>query len=289
MVKFKRAPTHKVRAARHIVREGIASGKIVPGKTTVIEKTGGNFGFGLVVACQEYGIPVELAVGLSFSPIKRRCLEFFGAELIGLDMLEKGAKPREVIDWCLANQSSLGKEYFFTDQFNNPCSLEAHFSETGPEIAAQLAEHYPELEALTFVSCGGTGASLTGIARALKDAGYAVNVVLVEPQGCDSMRGVFVDHPFEGMSVGVAPPFLDWSLINEVEYIEFSQAVDTQRLLSTRTGYFVGNTSAACLQVALRRSFSVNPHHKILTMIYDHGLWYAKGVFDAAKVRPTEI
>lgn len=164
------AGSHKVRAAQYIIREGIASGKIVPGKTTVIEKTGGNFGFGLVVACQEYGIPVELAVGLSFSPIKRRCLEFFGAELIGLDMLEKGAKPREIVDWCLANQNSLGKEYFFTDQFNNPCSLEAHFSETGPEIAAQLAEHYPEVEELTFVSCGGTGASLTGIARALKES-----------------------------------------------------------------------------------------------------------------------
>src|SRR4051812_38119981 len=93
--------SHKMRAARYIVRCAVEAGDVVPGRTTVIEKTGGNFGFGLLLACADIGVPVELAVGLSFSPLKRRFLEVSGATLIGIDKLRAGATPREVVDWHL--------------------------------------------------------------------------------------------------------------------------------------------------------------------------------------------
>ncbi len=271
--------SHKVRAARHIVRRGLESGHIVPGETTIIEKTGGNFGFGLTVACSEIGVPVEVAVGLGFSPIKRQCLDFFGAKLIGIEMLNKGAKPREVVEWHLANADALGKTYFYTDQFNNIGSLEAHLHETGPEIATQLRADFPNVTRLTFVACAGTGASLTGIAKALRAADYDVEVVLVEPEGCDSKAGVFRDHQLEGMSVGVTPPFLNWTLISEIEYVSFAKAVDMQRMLSASRGFFVGNTSAACLHVAMKRCEHFPDSYKILTVVYDHGFWYLNSIF----------
>ena len=266
--------SHKVRAARFIIEAAVAAGDIVAGQTTVIEKTGGNFGFGLAVACHQLGVPVDLAVGLSFSPIKRRYLELFGARLVGIEMLKAGATPRQVVEWHIENAVALGKQYFYTDQFNNPASVAAHELETGVEIAAQF-KAWPETRRITFVSCAGTGASLTGIARALKTAGYEVDVVLVEPDGCDSRAGLFVDHKLEGMAVGVTPPFLDWTLVSSVRRVRFDEVLEQQRTFGQQPGYFVGYTSAACLAVAEPIARDLPKHHKVLTLIYDHGLWYA--------------
>jgi cysteine synthase len=267
--------SHKVRAARFIVRKAIASGDIVPGQTTVIEKTGGNFGFGLALTCQAHGVPVELAVGLGFSAVKRRCLEVFGARLIGLDMLERGATPRAVVEWHLEHAANEGRHYFYTDQFRNAASIAAHEVETGPEIAAQLAK-WPHVRKLTFVSCAGTGASLVGIARALKLAGYSVDVVLVEPRGCDARKGIFVDHKLEGMSVGVPPPFLDWNFISEVRTVTYEEVVDTRKTFARTSGFLVGNTAAACLTVANEMAQDVAHDRKVLSILYDHGLWYVR-------------
>jgi cysteine synthase len=265
--------SHKVRAARHIVQHAVANGDIIPGVTTVIEKTGGNFGFGLTVACAEINVPVELAVGLSFSPIKRRCLEMFGAKLIGIDMLQRGALPREVIEWHLAHAQELGKKYFYTDQFKNLSNVAAHETETGPEIAQQL-RNWEQVKTLTFVSGAGTGASLTGITRALKRAGYEVRVILVEPAGCNSREGVFVDHRLEGIAVGVKPPFIDWELVSECASVTYERMSEVQRQFATTHGYFVGHTAAACLAVALSLRQTATAQHKVLSVIYDHGLWY---------------
>lgn len=265
--------SHKVRAARYIVQRALADGTIIPGVTTVIEKTGGNFGFGLTVACAEINVPVELAVGLSFSPIKRRCLEMFGGKLIGIDMLQRGAAPREVVEWHLAHAQELGKQYFYTDQFNNLGNVAAHETETGPEIAGQLRA-WEKLEAITFVSGAGTGASLTGITRALKRAGYEVRVVLVDPAGCNAREGVFVDHRLEGISVGVKPPLIDWQLVDDWQTVTYERMLETQREFATTHGYFIGNSAAGCLAIARSLAREATESHKVLSMIYDHGLWY---------------
>jgi cysteine synthase len=276
LVKFecnKPGGSHKVRAARYIVQAALQCGDIVPGHTTVIEKTGGNFGFGLIVACSEIGVPVELAVGLGFSPVKRRCLELFGAKLIGIDMLNTGSTPREVVEWHLAHADALGKRYFYTDQFSNRGNLDAHEQETGPEIVAQL-QMWPEVDSIILVACAGTGASLTGIARSLRTAGYATDVILVEPAGCDSQAGIFVDHRMEGMAVGVKPPLLDWSLVTEVIRVNQATMIAAQNSFAGTHGHYVGNTSAACLAVAREIAGRATARRKILTLMYDHGLWY---------------
>jgi cysteine synthase len=265
--------SHKVRAARRIVRKALDDGLIVPGQTTLIEKTGGNFGFGLAVEAARHGVAVDLAVGLGFSPVKRRWLERYGARLIGIEMLKDGASPRAVVEWHLENADRLGRQYFYTDQFANPESVVAHELETAAELASQL-QAWPRLERVTFAACAGTGASLTGIARGLRKAGYEVDTVLVEPAGCNGREGVFVDHPFEGMAVGVSAPFLDWELVCAVDRVSPELAEHTRWLAAQRTGFVVGMTSAACLCVALGRASEATPRHKTLAIVYDHGLWY---------------
>jgi cysteine synthase len=265
--------SHKARAARRIVHRAIEDGLVVPGQTTLIEKTGGNFGFGLALEAARHGLAVDLAVGLSFSPVKRMWLERHGARLIGVDRLKDGASPREVVEWHLENAASLGRHYFYTNQFANPESVVAHERETAPELAAQLRA-WPQVERITFVACAGTGASLTGIARGLKAAGHDVNTVLVEPDTCNTRGSIFADHPFEGMAVGVPPPFLDWQLIGSIQRVSPLDAEHTRKLVAQQTGFVVGMTSAACLCAALRVADGTGNRHKTLTIIYDHGLWY---------------
>jgi len=266
--------SHKVRAARYIVRKGVEQGLILPGSTTVIEKTGGNFGLGLVLACAEIGVPVELAVGLSFSPIKRTYLERLGATLIGVDRLHAGQTPREIVEWHLAHQTQLGKQYFYTDQFNNAGSVEAHEFETGPEIADQLDARSDDTRRLHFVACAGTGAHLTGITRALRRRDFDIAVTLVEPEGCDSRNGFFVNHRLEGMAVGVKPPMLDWDLIDEVQHVDQATMLNEQQRFAKRHGWMVGNTSAACLAVAAKIAARQTGDRKVLSIAYDHALWY---------------
>lgn len=265
------AGSHKVRAARFIIESAIARKEIIVGETTVIEKTGGNFGFGLALVCAEYGIPVELAIGLSFSPIKRKMLSEIGVDVIGVEMLKSGKSPREVVEWHLSNQESLGKKYFYTDQFKNPDSLKAHETTTGPEISSQLKSL--NIDEITLVKCAGTGASLTGVTKSLIRDGFKVKVVLVEPHGCDSKRGIFVDHKMEGMSVGVTPPFIDWSLIDEINHVTYDEMSSSKLEFLKRYGYFIGNTSAACFH-ASKNIHKNNSNENILMFVYDHGLWY---------------
>lgn len=265
------AGSHKVRAARFIIDSAIKRGDIIIGETTVIEKTGGNFGFGLALVCAEYGIPVELAIGLSFSSQKRKTLADLGVGIIGIDMLRAGKSPREVVDWHISNQNSIGKKYFYTDQFKNPDGLLAHELFTGPELSFQLQKL--NITELTLVKCAGTGASLTGVVKVLLHDGFKLRVVLVEPSGCDSRNGVFVDHKMEGMSVGVSPPFIDWNLIDETHHVNHEEMSHAKIEFLKRFGYFIGNTSAACFHISKMR-ITHRPNEKILMFVYDHGLWY---------------
>jgi cysteine synthase len=99
----------------------------------------------------------------------------------------------------------------------------------------------------------------------LRHAGYQTNVVLVEPAGCDSRAGVFVDHRLEGMAVGVKPPLLDWDLVSETMYIDQDTMLAAQHRFAAQHGYFVGNTSAACIAVAQELKGRSNNRHKVFT------------------------
>lgn len=269
------AGSHKWRSAQLIIDRAVERGDIVPGQTTVLEKTGGNFGFGLALACRKYSIPVEVVVGLTFSAKKRQLLENFGAKSVALDKLEAGMKQPEVIDWLLDHQRSLGRSYYFTDQHHNPDGVEAHEVGTGGEIISQL-QRFAGLERVTFVGCAGTGAHMTGVCRALQSAGLLAEAVLVEPEGCDSRESVFVPHTLEGISVGIAPPLLDWDLVGRHRTVSHEDMLTVQDQVIAEYGYLIGNTSAACLKVSfdLIREISDKAAHKVLTIAYDHALWY---------------
>jgi pyridoxal-phosphate dependent enzyme family protein len=266
--------SHKYRAAKNIIESSIISGKIIPQKTTIIEKTGGNFGLGLLAVCSRVGVGVDLAVGLSFSKYKRKILRSFGAQLIGIDLLQQGMTPREVVEYHISKQEVHGKHYFYTDQFNNKLGVEAHRIQTGSEIARQLKENNSGNNVI-FIGCAGTGASFTGTCNALKDHGYNVIPILIEPEGCDSKNEIFVDHRIEGVSVGVRPPFLEWNLISETMTVSSSEFMKARQKFFSETGLLLGNSSAASMAAAYRiREEKRLQSIPIVTIAYDSGLWY---------------
>ena len=107
-------------------------------------------------------------------------------------------------------------------------------------------------------------------------------MTLVEPAGCNTREGVFIDHPFEGMSVGVKPPLLDWEMVDHIIPIHLESVQETQRWFATKRGFALGLTSAACLSVARSQARRISPGHVVLTLAYDHGLWYPLGTGDSA-------
>lgn len=266
--------SHKTRAAEYLLRSGIADGTIVPGVTTVIEKTGGNFGLGLAVGCARQGVPLELAVGLGFSALKKRALERAGAFLIGNEMLHQGATPREVVDWHLENQDQLGKNYFYTNQFGNERCVDAHFYTTGVELTLQLQQLdvYGDT-ALTLVSGAGTGATMTGVGRRLRQEFPDTKIVLVEPEGSSVRANKHTDHRMEGISVGVVPPFLQLADVDQFMICTEDEMTSIQNEIARTKGVLIGNSAAGVLGAA-RRYKAQNADRVVITLVYDEGHWY---------------
>lgn len=263
--------SHKARASRHIIREAIANGDLIPGgPRRILEKSGGNLGVGLAFEAARHGIGVDLVIGLSFSRIKRAMCERYGARVVHDDLLHAGMTPKEVVLKLVEEQP---ERYFFTDQFSNRANLAAHLSETGPEVVKQLRPLLRDGQPLLLVLGAGTGASFQGISTALKGAFDNVSCQLVMPEGCDLATNTFSDHPLEGFAVGVRPPFLDLALVDGIHQINGAKARAGQARMATDIGFLPGMTSGANYAVTHRLAAS-NPDALILTLAYDSGEAY---------------
>ncbi len=263
--------SHKYRAAKYIVNKAISDGHLKPhGETRIIEKSGGNFGLGLAFEAAKQGIQVDLVIGLAFSPLKRSLCEQFGARLVGLDLLKNGLQPKDIIFTML--RENPGK-YFFSDQFNNPENLAAHYEETGVEVVEQIRDEILPGKAVALVKGAGTGASLTGIARKLRESFEKVDVFLVHPSTCDVKNGKFSAHIMEGTMVGVHPPFLNLDMVDDFVSITNAQAVEGQKMLARQIGIFPGVSSGANFYAAsmLSQKFEQTI---FITISYDLGEGY---------------
>jgi cysteine synthase len=265
------ASSHKARAARHILRRAIADGKLTPGgPVRLLEKSGGNLGVGLAYEASRYGISVDLVIGLSFSRTKRALCEQYGARVVHEDWLRDGMTPKEVIAQLI---DEAPERFFFSDQFANEANLQAHLTETGPELAEQIAQVLEPGQELILVKGAGTGASFQGIATRLRERFEGVSCQLVMPQGCDLVTDTFSEHPLEGFAVGVKPPFLDLGLVDVTHYVSASDAAAGQAAMARDLGFFPGITSGANYATA-KRIAAENPKALVATLAYDSGESY---------------
>ena len=257
----------KDRILPYMVAEAERRGELRPGMT-IIEGTTGNTGIAtaMVGAAKGYRVVIVMPEGMSAE--RSAIIRAYGAEVIftpggesDVDLVVQ--KVREIV-------ATAPDRYWQVDQFNNPANLEAHYRTTGPEIWEQVG---PGIDA--FVAAVGTGGTLTGVARYLKEHKPPVRVYAAEPWECAILsNGRWGAHKIEGIGDGFVPRILDLRLLDGVVRVYSDEAIAMARRLAREEGIFCGISSGCNVVAALRLAERYPELQTIVTLIPDNGLRY---------------
>ena len=238
---FNPAGSAKDRVALAMINAAARDGVLCPGGT-IIEPTSGNTGIGLAAVAVPRGYRVVLTMPDSMSAERRRLLSAYGAELV----LTPGS---EGMTGAIAKARELAVEIpgsFIPGQFENPANARVHYETTGPEIWSD-AEGKVDI----FLAGVGTGGTLTGVGRYLKEKNPSVQVVAVEPYGSPVLSGGKAgSHGLQGIGAGFVPGVLDTAVYDEVIPVTEEAAYAAARELVKREGVLVGISSGAVLWAA---------------------------------------
>ena len=256
----------KDRPAAAMIEQAERSGALKEG-ATVIEPTSGNTGIGLAAVCAVKGYRLILTMPETMSIERRKMLAAFGAEIV----LTDGKKG---MSGAIAKAEELHAEIegsIIAGQFVNPANPEAHYLTTGPEI-------WSDTEGKTdiFVAGVGTGGTLGGTAKYLKEKNPALRVVAVEPAGSAVLSGKNAGaHGLQGIGAGFVPEILDTSLIDEVIAVTEEEAYSVGREVARTDGVFTGISAGAALYAARRLAERAeNAGKNIVVIIPDTGARY---------------
>ena len=238
---FNPAGSVKDRVAKNMIDRAEQSGALKPG-ATIIEPTSGNTGIGLAAIGCARGYKVILTMPETMSAERRALIKAYGAQIV----LTDGAKGmRGAIE--KAEELARGIEgAFIPDQFSNPANPEAHYLTTAPEIWRDCEGNVD-----AFVAGVGTGGTITGVGRYLKERKSGVKIIAVEPAGSPVLSGGAAGpHGIQGIGAGFVPKALDTSVYDEVITVTEEQAYAAGRLLGATEGLLVGISSGAALRAA---------------------------------------
>ena len=245
------AGSAKDRVAKYMIAAAEKEGKLTAGGT-IVEPTSGNTGIGLAAIARAKGYRVILTMPSTMSAERRKLLEAYGAEVV----LTDGAKGMSgAIEEADRLASSIAGA-FVPGQFSNPANPLAHYETTGPEIFEALGGKVD-----AFVASVGTGGTLTGVARYLRERLSDVYVVADEPAGSPVLSGGKAGlHAIQGIGAVFVPKILDTSLYQEVITVSDDDAFSYARAVGKAEGTLVGISSGAALcaaaQLAARAQFA---------------------------------
>ena len=263
----------KDRVAARMIAEAEADGTLQPG-ATIIESTSGNTGIGLAWVGTAKGYRVILTMPETMSAERRSLVKAYGAEIVLTDgklgMQGANAKAEEL------RQSIPGA--VILGQFTNPANPAAHYDTTGPEIWADTEGNID-----VYVATVGTGGTLSGTAKYLKEKNPNIRIIAVEPASSPLLsRGVSGPHKIQGIGANFIPDTLDRTIYDEILPVTDEDAMETAKRLSRTEGLLVGISSGAAAYAAAE--LAKRPEHRgktIVTVLPDTGERYlSTGIFE---------
>ncbi len=270
----------KCRLGSALVWAAERDGHLVPGsrQRTIIEPTSGNTGIALAFVAAARGYPIILTMPETMSLERRRMLKAFGAELI----LTEGAKG---MNGAIAKAEEIAasdpKKYFLPQQFKNPANPDIHYRTTGPEI-------WNDTDGLVdiFVSGVGTGGTITGVSRYLKEKKRGVQSIAVEPIHSPVLTAIRAGeapkpgpHKIQGIGAGFKPEVLDLSVVDDVVTVSNDESVEMAKRLHKEEGITCGISCGAAVAAALK--VAARPESKgklIVTVLPDAGERYLSSI-----------
>ena len=263
----------KDRVAARTIAEAEADGTLQPG-ATIIESTSGNTGIGLAWVGTAKGYRVILTMPETMSAERRSLVKAYGAEIVLTDgklgMQGANAKAEEL------RQSIPGA--VILGQFTNPANPAAHYDTTGPEIWADTEGNID-----VYVATVGTGGTLSGTAKYLKEKNPNIRIIAVEPASSPLLsRGVAGPHKIQGIGANFVPETLDRTIYDEILPVTDENAMETAKRLSRTEGLLVGISSGAAAWAAAE--LAKRPEYRgktIVTVLPDTGERYlSTGIFE---------
>ncbi|MFV0479279.1 MAG: cysteine synthase A [Anaerorhabdus sp.] len=225
--------------------------------TTIIEATSGNTGIGLALVCASLNLPCILVMPDTMSLERRRLIQAYGARL----ELTPGAKG---MMGALERANELKAEIensFIPSQFENPQNPLAHYTRTGHELLNDLSG-----EINVFVAGVGTGGTVSGVGKVLKESNPTVEIVAVEPKDSpmitEARKG---PHKIQGIGAGFIPLNYDPNVVDKVQMVTYDEAKAAAKLIASTEGILVGVSSGAALSEAIK--IAANPKYKGKTVV----------------------